>query len=82
MNQTIEAIIDEVGRIHLLQPLRITGPHRALVTILDDFPVQNAKGTDANAIEDADELFGIWQDYSETSSVTDYVRSLRKGRFA
>lgn len=27
------------------------------------------------------ELFGIWKDYSETESVEEYVKELRKGRF-
>jgi mRNA interferase MazF len=36
MIQTIEAVIDDRGRVHLLGPVRVDGPRRALVTILDE----------------------------------------------
>ena len=45
MIQTVEAVIDEGGAIRLLQPVRITGSHRALVTILDEEPVPGAHET-------------------------------------
>ncbi len=34
MLQTIEAKIDENGHVRLLEPVRLSGPRRALVTIL------------------------------------------------
>jgi hypothetical protein len=34
--RTIEAIIDEQGRIRLLQPLEAGSPRRALVVLLDE----------------------------------------------
>ncbi len=40
MKQTVEAIIDEQGRIRLVEPVDIKGVHRALVTILDEPPVE------------------------------------------
>ena len=40
MKQKAEAIIDENGQIHLMEPLHVTGPHRALVTVLDEPPVR------------------------------------------
>ena len=40
MKRTVEAIIDEQGRIRLVEPVRIKGVHRALVTILDEPPVE------------------------------------------
>jgi len=36
MLQTVEAVIDEQGNVRLLEPLTLSGPRRALVTILDD----------------------------------------------
>lgn len=36
MIQTVEAIIDEKGCIRLLGEIRVTGPRRALVTVLDE----------------------------------------------
>lgn len=36
MIQTIEAIVDEHGAVHLLEPLQLDRRHRALVTILAD----------------------------------------------
>jgi hypothetical protein len=52
MLQTVEAVIDEHGRVRLLEPLSLSGPRRALVTILDDQFVAagplNDGGTDAN----------------------------------
>lgn len=40
MKQTVEAIIDEQGHIRLVEPVEIKGIHRALVTILDEPPVE------------------------------------------
>jgi hypothetical protein len=36
MIRTIEAIIDENGEVHLLEPIRLSGTFRALVTILGE----------------------------------------------
>ncbi|MCE9547112.1 MAG: hypothetical protein K8T25_16680 [Planctomycetia bacterium] len=36
MIQTVEAIIDETGRVRLLGNFQITGSRRALVTVLDE----------------------------------------------
>ena len=36
MLQTVEAVIDEQGNVRLLEPLSLSGPRRALVTILDE----------------------------------------------
>ena len=38
MIQTIEAIIDEQGKIHLLKPVCLPAARRALVTILEEKP--------------------------------------------
>jgi hypothetical protein len=38
MIHTLEAIIDENGRVHLAEPVTLKGRHRALVTVLDEPP--------------------------------------------
>ncbi len=38
MIQTLEAIVDERGVVHLLEPVQLDRRHRALVTILADEP--------------------------------------------
>jgi hypothetical protein len=45
MIQTIEAIIDEQGQVQLLEAIELTGPRRALVTILEEEPAQVAHET-------------------------------------
>lgn len=40
MKQIAEAIIDEQGQIHLIEPLHVMGAHRVLVTVLDEPPVR------------------------------------------
>jgi len=39
MIRTIEAIIDEDGKIQLLEPVNLSSSRRALVTILDEEPL-------------------------------------------
>jgi len=39
MIQTVEAMVDEQGRVRLLAPVHVSAPCRALVTILDESPV-------------------------------------------
>ena len=36
MRTSVEAIIDEDGRIHFQQPIHLTRPCRVLLTVLDD----------------------------------------------
>ena len=38
MIQTVEATIDQQGRVRLLEPVRLLLRHRALVTILEEVP--------------------------------------------
>ncbi len=45
MKQTVEAIIDEQGHIRLMEPVKVKGVHRALVTILDEAPVEVDEAT-------------------------------------
>lgn len=46
MLQTIEAEIDVNGQVHLLEPIRITKPRRALVTLLEEVAPQAAGETE------------------------------------
>jgi hypothetical protein len=41
MIRTIEATIDEQGNVNLLQPVKLPSTRRALVTILEDAPVES-----------------------------------------
>lgn len=36
MIQTVEAVVDGLGRVRLLGPVQVEGPRRALVTVLDE----------------------------------------------
>jgi len=38
MIRTVEAVVDPTGKVRLLEDVRLPGPRRALVTILDDAP--------------------------------------------
>ena len=38
--KTVEAVIDEQGNVRLLEPIRPAGARRALVTILEESPVE------------------------------------------
>lgn len=45
MIQTIKAVVDEQGRVRLLEEVKLTGVRRALVTILEEAPVSEANET-------------------------------------
>jgi len=45
MIRTVEAEIDEEGRISLLEPIRLETKRRALVTILEETPVAGVAET-------------------------------------
>lgn len=38
MIQTVEAVVDAEGKVELLEPVKVAGRMRALVTILDEPP--------------------------------------------
>jgi len=38
MIKTVEAVVDQDGRVHLLEPVRLPGDRRAFVMILDEEP--------------------------------------------
>ena len=41
MLKTIEAVIDEQGNVRLLEPVRLTSNHRAVVVILEESAVMH-----------------------------------------
>lgn len=45
MIQTVEAVVDEHGKVQLLEAIELTVPRRALVTILDERPISFANET-------------------------------------
>lgn len=45
MKQTVEAIIDQQGHVRLAEPVKLKGLHRALVTILDEAPIEIDEAT-------------------------------------
>ncbi len=52
MSQNVEAIIDEQGRVRLLRPLHFPTARRAVVTILDDDPLESARVSEPALAED------------------------------
>ena len=55
MSQTVEAIIDTQGRVHLLEAIRLGKKHKALVTILDEEENQTDRKSIAGSIEILDD---------------------------
>ena len=45
MIQTVEAVIDEQGKVQLLETVQVSVPRRALVTILDEGPAPSVDET-------------------------------------
>ena len=43
MAQTVEAVIDEHGNVRLLEPVRLSAPQRALVTVLAEPPAAEVR---------------------------------------
>jgi hypothetical protein len=55
MIQTVEAIVDASGQVRLLGEVRVTGPRRALVTVLEEpavVPGETALLSEAALAED------------------------------
>lgn len=64
MMQTVEAVIDEKGKIHFLESIKLENAHRVLVTIL---PVSN-KSDKSSAAGELDGLGEILDDDLESAS--------------
>jgi hypothetical protein len=59
MIQTVEAVIDKHGVVRLLQPVRVTTAHRALVTILDEAPAAGMDNAGQAAASASAEGWGV-----------------------
>ncbi len=70
MVRTVEALIDERGRVELLEPLNLPYARRALVTILEEAPLSTM--TDALLSEPA--LAKDW-DREEEEAAWSYLQS-------
>jgi hypothetical protein len=52
MLHTVEAEIDVNGNVRLLEPLRVTKPTRALVTLLEDIQIESSIPPEITAPEE------------------------------
>jgi hypothetical protein len=71
MVRTVEALIDERGRVELLEPLNLPYPRRALVTILEEAPLSTM--TDAALLSEP-ALAKDW-DREEEEAAWSYLQS-------
>lgn len=74
--QTIEAIVDERGKISLLEDVRLKKRRRALVTILDEEPKEVA----GSQKENLRAVFGKMRKvemFRNVDNVSDWQKSLR-----
>ena len=71
MLQTFEAVIDEEGNVHLLEPVQLPKGRRAIVTILQDEPVS---GVPETALLSEATLAGDWNRSEEEDAWTHLQR--------
>jgi hypothetical protein len=79
MIQTLEAVVDETGKISLLTEVRLKKSRRALVTILDEEPKVsselNVKMPTNEEVSD-EEVLGVWANRKE--SAQEIAREIRE----
>lgn len=79
MIQTLEAVVDEMGKISLLTEVRLKESRRALVTILDEEPKVssglNVKMPTNESVSD-EEVLGVWAEREEDAE--EIARKIRK----
>lgn len=79
MIQTLEAVVDETGKIKLLAQVHLKKKRRALVTILDEEPKvssdENVKMPTNEEVSD-DEVLGVWANREE--SAQEIAREIRE----
>ena len=74
--QTLEAIVDETGKISLLEEVRLEKSRRALVTILDEEP----KTATTSKKENLHRVFGEMRKvemFRSVENVSDWQKNLR-----
>ena len=79
MIQTLEAIVDETGKIRLLTEVHLKKKRRALVTILDEEPKASSDFSvemPTNESVSDDEVLGVWADRAE--SAQEIAREIRE----
>lgn len=79
MIQTLEATVDETGKIKLLTEIHLKKSHRALVTILDEEPKTSfdlSVEMPTNESVSDEEVLGVWADRKE--SAQEIAREIRE----
>lgn len=79
MFQTLEAITDKDGRLHILGDVNLPKSRRLLITILDEQPIQPAIADAFTAVELlASDLIGLWEHRDDIDDSTTYAQQLRR----
>ena len=76
MMQTLEAIVDETGKISLLEEVRLEKSRRALVTILDEEPKTAATSKKENLRRVFGEMRKV-EMFRAIENVSDWQKNLR-----
>jgi hypothetical protein len=76
MMQTLEAIVDETGKISLLEEVRLDKSRRALVTILDEEPKTAATPKKENLRRVFGEMRKV-EMFQVIENVSDWQKNLR-----
>lgn len=74
MIQTVEAVIDRQGKVHLLEAVELPEPRRALVTILNDAPSEAAAITDQQNLDEG--YFQMSQDAEREAEAAAWSEAL------
>lgn len=79
MIQTLEAVVDEDGKIKLLTEIHLKESRRALVTILDEKPKVSPETSvemPTNESVSDEEVLGVWSNRKE--SAQEIAREIRR----
>ena len=79
MIQTLEAVINKQGNIHLLEPVRLKANRRALVMILDEEPI-TAPVTESDQHDSPPKPKGMGRHHSGRSDVSQNAEILLRNR--
>ncbi len=60
MLKTVRAVIDQEGTVHLLEKVKLSKPHRVLITILDEDAVQEGMAVSETALLSEQALAEDW----------------------
>ena len=68
MMQTIEAVIDEKGKVHLLESIILEAPHRVFITILPNLQDENKDPVDITKLGEIldDDLDTARKDFTQS----------------